>query len=367
MKKTTLLCLLMIPFLFGFKTNEDVIKIGVALAFSSGFKNLALDIKHGVELATEEWNAKGGILGKKIRLIIKDDHNDPALATTIAQDLIKQEVVGVIGHLNSGCSLPASEYYNQAKIPMISPSSTNPKLTAQGYVGVFRTCGKDDLQAKIAANFIKQFQFKTVALIHDQTVYGEWLVNEFRKQLPGKIITVYSGSFNQVQKNFKPILKELSLKQPDLIYFGGSYIDGGMLLKQAREEKINAWFMSGDAAFDHGFIGVTGTSNLHNVYFTANADINKKPSAQAFINKYTKEFGSIGEYSANAYDAANALFAAIAQAGTTSGPEIIAKLHQLEFAGALGKFKFDAAGDVNHATYTIWTIKNDRLQELTGN
>ena len=364
MKKIISLCLLAVPLLLGFKFGGDTIKVGVAVPLSAGAEQIGTDVKNGVALAVAEWNAKGGVLGKKIELVVGDDRGDAAMAATVANRLIESGVVGVIGHVNSDVSLAALKYYNRAGIPMITPASTNPSLTTKGYTGVFRTCGKDDLQTKIAADFIAKFKFKKIAFIHDKTIYGQWLVDEFMKHVRGKVDEVHYAGFAQEDKDFQPILKALLTKQPSLIYFGGIYSDAALLLKQSRESGIDAVFMSADAAADQKFVEIAGAANtIRDVYFTAAPDIKKLSSAKNFVAAYEQKFGAIGEYSAYAYDAANALFKALEQAGTTSGKKVVAELHDLSFDGVTGKIKFNAEGDVTNASYTIWTIKDGKLVE----
>ncbi len=363
MRRVLFLCLLAVPLLLGFKAGDKVIKVGVGVPLSAGAEQIGTDVKNGVALAAAEWNAKGGVLGKKIELVVGDDRGDAAMAATVANKLIESGVVGVIGHVNSDVSLAALKYYNRAGIPMITPASTNPGLTTKGYTGVFRTCGKDDLQTKIAADFIAKFKFKKIAFIHDKTIYGQWLVDEFMKHVRGKVDEVHYAGFAQEDKDFQPILKALLTKQPSLIYFGGIYSDAAFLLKQSRESGIDAVFMSADAAADQKFIELAGAANTIDVYFTAAPDIKKQPSAKNFVAAYEQKFGAIGEYSAYAYDAANALFKALEQAGTTSGKQVVQELHDLSFDGVTGKIKFDAKGDGKEISYSVWTIKDGKLVE----
>jgi len=144
----------------------------------------ALTLKNGATLAVEEWNAKGGVLGKKIEVVIGDDQHDPKQAVSLANKMVNEGVAGLIGHFNSSCSIPASDIYNSAGVPMISPGSTNPQLTEKGYSSVIRVCGRDDQQGKVGADFVTgQLKLKKVAVMHDKTTYGQGLADEFRKSL----------------------------------------------------------------------------------------------------------------------------------------------------------------------------------------
>ena len=361
MRKMIFLCLLVAPLLLGFKTSGDTIKAGVAVPLTGGAKQIAADVRNGVALAADEWNKKGGVLGKRIELVVKDDQGDPKIAATAANELVASGVAGVIGHVNSGASLAAIKYYDHAGIPMISPASTNAELTDKGYLSAFRTCGKNDQQAEIAADFVIKLKLKKVALIHDQTAYGQGLASEFMRQIQGKVEPVYYAGFDPQNRNFQEILKTITLKKPDLIYFCGTYFDAGDFLKQAGELGIHTLFMGGDGVANPELIKIAG--DVKDAYFTANPDIEKRSTAKNFIAAYEQKFGAVGEYSAYAYDAANALFTAIEKAGTTSGKEVIDKLHTLKFDGALGAMKFDVHGDVEGASYVIWTVKNGKLAE----
>lgn len=363
MKRIAFLCLLAMPLLLGLKPTANPIRIGVASPLSNGgMNNIARSIVHGVTLAADEWNAKGGVLGRNIELVVQDDQSNPKFAAVVANTLIEEGVVGVIGHVNSDTSLAAIEHYNHAGIPMISPSSTNTELTAKGYTGVFRVCGKDSQQAEVAADFATKLKLKKVAFVHDRTEYGKGLIDEFTQHIQGKLESVYASDFDSDNPDFADMLQAITAKKPDLIYFCGDYTSAGNFLRQARELGIHAVFIGGDEAADSGFIAIAG-KKVKDVYFTANPDIKQQPLARDFVAKYEQKFGTVGGYSAYAYDATNVLFTAIEKAGTTAGKQVIEKLHSLKFDGVLGEIKFDANGDVQAAPYVIWTVKNGKLVE----
>jgi len=368
MRKFYSLCLSLILLLLGFSSvqADEVLKVGVALPLTGPLSKTASDMQNGIILAADEWNAKGGVLGKRIELIVEDDHGDPLVAERVAEDLSNLGVVGVIGHMNSGCSLAGLVYYNRAGIPMITPGSTNPSLTAKGYGGVFRVCGKDDNQAAVAADFIAKFKLRKIAFVHDQSIYGQWLINEFMKDIRKRSVvrTVYYASFNDKSRDFQPILKSVVRKKPDLIYFGASYTDAADFLKQARELGVNSLFMSGDSAANQEFVTIAGVNNTRNVYFTSNPDIKKMPSAADFVTNYEKRFGAIGTYSVYGYDAANVLLSAITEAKSINGLDIIKALHDEKFHGALGTIKFNEQGDIEDSNnYVVWTIKEGKIVE----
>ncbi len=365
MFKKYLLFLIAVIILFGcVKKSEDVIKIGIAGPMTGDQAKMGMDFRNGVTLAVEEWNNKGGVLGKKIELIIGDDQRDPKQAVSVANKLVTQGVKGVIGHFNSSCSIPASDVYNRSNIPMITPASTNPQLTEKSYYGVFRVCGRDDQQGKAAADFVvSQLKLNKIAVIHDKTTYGQGLANEFKKFLGDKAEVVYYGGIVQGDKDFKTVLTSIKEKKPELIYFGGIYPEGGLLVKQARELGLNAPFMSGDGVIDPKFIEIAGAESAEGTYLTFSPDPKNIPSAKTFIEQYNKTYGEIGPYSIYAYDAANIMLKAIEAAGTTDGKAIMDKLHSMEFSGALGNIKFDAKGDVTVAPYVVWITKGGKFVE----
>lgn len=349
----------------GCQKKSDTIKIGVAGPMTGDQSKMGTDFKHGVSLAVEEWNAKGGVLGKKIELIVGDDQHDPKQAVSVANKIVNEGAAGIIGHFNSSCSIPASDIYNRGGIPMISPGSTNPQLTEKGYLGVFRVCGRDDQQGKVGADFVNsQLKLKRVAVVHDKTTYGQGLADEFKKSLGDHVEVVFYGGIVQGDKDFKGVLTAIREKAPELIFFGGIYTEMGLLVRQARELGIQARFMSGDGSIDPKFIEIAGAQAAEGTYLTFSPDPKNIPSAKDFISKYNAKYGEIGPYSIYAYDAANILFTAIREANSSEGTKVIEKLRSMEFTGAMGKIKFNDNGDVTIAPYVVWVTKDGKFAEL---
>ncbi len=348
----------------GCQKKEAGIRIGVAGPMTGDQAKMGTDFRNGVTLAVEEWNARGGVLGKKIEIIIGDDQHDPKQAVSVANKLVNDGVVGVIGHFNSSCSIPASDVYSRVGIPMITPGSTNPQLTERGYKSVFRVCGRDDQQGKVGAEFvINKLKLKKVAIIHDKTTYGQGLADEFKKFVADKVEVVYYGGIIQGDKDFKTVLTAIKEKKPELIYFGGIYTEAGLLVKQSRELGMTVPFMSGDGTIDPKFIEIAGAGPAEGTYLTFSPDPRNIPDARTFIGNYEKRFGEIGPYSIYAYDAANILFTAIKDAGGVDGKALTEKLHTAEFTGAMGKIRFDEKGDVTVSPYVVWIAKNGKYGE----
>lgn len=362
--KRLLVILFAFALLFGCEQKKDVIKIGVAGPMTGPQAKMGEDFKNAVQLAVEEWNQAGGVLGKKIEIIVGDDQADPKQAVSVANKFVIEGVAGILGHFNSSCSIPASDVYNRAGIPMITPASTNPVLTERGYKNVFRVCGRDDQQGYVAAKFvIDNLRLKKAAVLHDKTTYGQGLADEFKKSLGDAVDVVYYGGVSIGEKDFRTVLTTIKTKRPELLYFGGIYPEAGMLVKQAREIGLDAKFMSGDGAIDPLFIQIAGKAS-EGAYFTFSPDPEHIPSARSFIEKYKKRFGELGPYSIYAYDAANILFAAIKEANTTDGKIISERLHSMTFSGALGAISFDEKGDVAKSPYIVWTAKDGKFVEF---
>ena len=363
--RSLILIILSICLIFlGCQKKEDVIKIGIAGPITGDQAKMGMDFKNGVSLAVEEWNEKGGILGKKIKVIIADDQHDPKQAVSVANKLMNEGAIGVIGHFNSSCSIPASDVYNRSGIPMITPASTNPKLTEKGYKGVFRICGRDDQQGKIASDFVINYlNLKDVAILHDKTTYGQGLADEFKKFISGKVKVVYYGGIIQGDKDFKMVLSVVKEKKPELIFFGGIYPEAGLLVKQAQELGLKVPFMSGDGTIDPKFIEIAGIQAAEGTYLTFSPDPKNISSAKGFIEKYQSKYKEVGPYSIYAYDAANIMLSAIKEAHSTEGKAIIDMLHLMEFNGALGKIMFDSKGDVTVARYVVWITKSGKFEE----
>src|SRR5471030_427209 len=229
------------------------VTIGVAGPLTGPIAHQGKDDENGVALAIEQANAKHLVIGGKpvtFRMMSEDDQGDPKIGTTVAQKLIDAHVAAVIGHLNSGVTIPASELYNKAAIPVITGSATSPELTERRMNGVFRTIGRDDQQGPaIAAYIVQELKAKKVAIVDDKTAYGEGLANEVEKALRAAGVTVVGRErTTDKETDFKAILTRIKSKSPDAVFHGGMDATGGLLLKQARELGIKAVFAFGDGA-----------------------------------------------------------------------------------------------------------------------
>lgn len=345
----------------GCSSGPKVIKIGVAGPMTGDQAKIGMDLVNGVSLAVDEWNAKGGILGKQIEIVKGDDRSDPKEANSLAQKLVNDGVVAVVGHFNSSCSIPASQVYHENKIPQISPASTNPQLTQQGFGSVFRTCGRDDQQGSVGARFVLHILKKSrIAVIHDKTTYGQGLADEFKKNLGDSAQVVIYEGINKGDTDFKALLTKVKAAKPEVVYFGGIYPQAGLLIKQMRDLGIKADFMSGDGTIDPEFLKIAGDAAL-GTYLSFGPDPKEIPTAKRFIEAYQAKYGEVGPYSIYSYDAANIILTAITKAGKTDGDRIAEEIHKIKYEGAIGTIQFDPKGDVLKAPYIFWQV-----QKVTG-
>jgi len=344
-----------------------VVKIGHVGPLTGGIAHLGKDNENGARLAIEEANAKGvEIGGKKVKLemLAEDDQADPKVGTTVAQKLIDAKVVGIVGHLNSGTTIPASALYEQAGIPMISGSATNPKLTEQGFKVTFRVVGRDDQQGPAVANYLMEVKPKTVAVIDDATAYGEGLANEVEKALKAagvKVLPREKGTDKTA--DWKAILTKIKGKKPDAVFYGGMDATGGPLLKQARELGIKATFAYGDGACTDKMAELAGAAA--DGLLCSQAGIPVQAANKKFLDSYKARF-KIDPilYSPFTYDAANLLIEAMKKAGSSEPAKYLPELAKISYEGASGKIEFDAKGDRKDAEMTIFTMTGGKITPL---
>lgn len=359
-----LLCLPQ-PLAAGEPKTVPEITIGVVGPMSGDLAHMGRSVREAVALAAEEWNEKGGILGRRIRLLLEDDRNDPAEAAAAAKRLVQAGVWGVIGHLTSAGSLPASSIYHAAAVPQITPSSTDPRLTAQGFMNLFRTCGRDDQQGRVAAEFVlDSLQPRRVVILHDQTAYGQALAEAFERRIvyERRGLSITRLALSSGEKDLGSVIEQIKVKEPDLLYFGGVYREGGLLARRLREQGVKATLVSGDGMVGTEFIDLAGEAAATGTYLTFAPDPMLLPSAEAAIKRFQNRYGAIGPYTLYAYDAAGALFTAIARAKpkAASRPHLLRvsqALHRMTYMGTLGRLRWDSKGDLVKPPYVIYRVK----------
>jgi branched-chain amino acid transport system substrate-binding protein len=344
------------------------VKIGHVGPITGGIAHLGKDNENGARLAVEQANeAKIKIGGKDVRFVFvaEDDQADPKVGTTVAQKLVDAKVAGVVGHLNSGTSIPASPIYNGAGIPVISGSATNPKLTEQGFKTQFRVVGRDDQQGPAIASYLAaNSKPKTVAVIDDATAYGEGLANEVEKTLKAaKIAVLPREKGTDKTTDWKAVLTKLKGRNPDAIFYGGMDATGGPLMKQGRELGIKAVFAFGDGACTDEMSKLAGPAAEG--LLCSQAGIPVAAADKAFLDAYKKKFNADPIlYAPFTYDAANMLIAAMRKADSADPAKYLPELAKMTYKGASGQIAFDDKGDRKDAEMTIFTMKGGKIEPL---
>ncbi len=347
---------------------EVVVKIGHAAPLTGGIAHMGKDNENGARLAIDEANAKGiTIDGKKIKfeLIGEDDEAKPDKGPIVAQKFADAKVAGVVGHLNSGVTIPASGVYNQAGIPMITGAATNPKLTEQGFKTIFRIVGRDDQQGPAVASYLaSEFKPKTVAVIDDATAYGEGLANEVEKTLKAAGIKVLPREKGTDQtRDWKAVLTKIRGKKPDAIFYGGMDATGGPLLKQGRELGIKVVFAFGDGACTDEMKKLAG--DAAEGLICSQAGLPVQAASKKFLGAYKARFTNEPIlYAPFTYDAANLLIEAMKKANSVNPAKYLSELARISYEGTTGRIEFDEKGDRKDAEITIFTMKAGKIEPL---
>ena len=354
--------------------QEQVVKIGHVGPVSGAIAHLGKDNEYGARLAVEELNAKGvSINGKKVKLelVAEDDAADPKQGTAAAQKLVDAKVSGVIGHLNSGTTIPASKIYSDAGIPQISPSSTNPKYTRQGYKTAFRVVADDvHLGGTLGRYAVNELKGKSIAVIDDRTAYGQGVAEEFEKAVKAAGGNVVGHEFTTDKAtDFMPILTTLKGKKPDIIFFGGMDAVGGPMMKQMKSLGIKAKFMGGDGICTNEMIKLAGDAMADGQVVCAEAggvDGALKKGMDDFSAKFKKRFNDdVKLYSPYVYDAVYVMVDAMQRAKSSEPAKYLPELAKTTgFKGVTGTISFDAKGDIKNGALTLYTFKAGKRDQI---
>jgi branched-chain amino acid transport system substrate-binding protein len=350
--------------------------IGIGAPLTAGSVAQGQGIQRGVELAIALANesAEAKAAGVKFVGIPGDDQGDPKTGVTVANTFASdRQLVGVVGHLNSGVTIPASKVYAQAKDVMISPAATNPAVTLQGLKNIFRVCTIDSVQGPTGADAAyNKFGFKTAVVIDDSTPYGTGLAEEFGKQFTadgGKIL--FTEKTSDKDNDFSALVTKLKAQNPDVVYYGGVYNAGALLSKQMKDAAVKAPMMGGDGLFDPQFIALAGKAD-GDLCTSVGLPTDKLPKAQEFQAAYAKQFPGkeIGAYDAYSYDAANVIIASILKVAKEQGAAkvtspagrdaIIADVAATSTDGVTGKISFDSNGDTTNKAITVYKVENGK-------
>jgi len=358
----------------GLAQAQEVVKIGHVGPTSGAIAHLGKDNENGARLAIEELNAKGVKIGGKavkFELVAEDDAADPKQATAAAQKLVDSKVNGVVGHLNSGTTIPASKLYSDAGIPQISPSSTNPKYTRQGYKTAFRVVADDvHLGGTLGRYAVNQLKGQAVAVIDDRTAYGQGVADEFEKAVKAAGGKIVGREFtNDKATDFMAILTTLKGKKPDVVFFGGMDSVGGPMLKQMKSLGINAKFMGGDGICTAELPKLAGNAMADDQVVCAEAggvEGAQKKAAEEFNVRFKKRFNDdVKLYAPYVYDAVNVMVDAMVRAKSSDPAKYLPELAKTQnYQGTMGPISFDEKGDIKNGALTLYTFKGGKRDAI---
>lgn len=372
MQFTTKLIPLAIAMAFaGTASAQEVVKIGHVGPISGASAHLGKDNENGAKLAIEELNAKGIMIGGKkvtFQLVTEDDAADPKQGTAVAQKLVDAKVQGVIGHLNSGTTVPASKIYNDAGIPQISPSSTQPMYTKQGFPGAFRVVANDNkLGGTLGKYAVTKLGAKNIAVIDDRTAYGQGVAGEFVKGAKGAKIVAKEFTTDKAT-DFTAILTSLKAKKPDLVFFGGMDAVGGPMLKQMKALGINAKFMGGDGVCTESMIRLAGDGLGEGNVTCAEAGGVMGPQEKVladFSARFKKRFGvDVQLYAPYVYDSVMVMAQAMQNAKSSDPAKYLPELKKIKHQGVTGLIQFDDKGDIKDGALTLFTFKGGKRTKM---
>ncbi|MBU3579322.1 branched-chain amino acid ABC transporter substrate-binding protein [Polynucleobacter sp. 73C-SIWE] len=346
------------------------VKIGHVAPLTGPIAHLGKDNENGARLAIEEINKSGlTIDGKKVvlTLVPEDDAEDPKTATQVAQKLVDAKVAGVVGHLNSGTSIPASKIYSDAGITQISPSATNPDYTKQGFKTTYRLVATDAQQGPALANYVVgTLKAKTVAIIDDSTQYGKGLADEFEKTIKAAGVKVVTReASNNKATDFKAILTKIKGSKPDVIMYGGMDATGGPLTKQAAELGIQAKVVGGDGMCTEKLAELAGDAVVNVTCSEAGMALSKMAQGADFQKRYKERFNSdVQIYAPFTYDAVYVLVDAMKRANSTDQAKILLVMPDTKMNGLVGNIAFDNKGDMKEGVITLYDFKDKKKTVL---
>ncbi len=346
----------------------DTIKLGVAGPHSGDLAPYGIPAMRAAQLVVKQVNANGGILGKQVELLIQDDQCKPEIATNTATKLVTDGADVVLGHICSGATKAALGIYKDAKIPVMSPSATNPPLTQSGdYPNFFRTIASDDMQAKMAVDFaLNKLGIKKIAILHDKGDYGKGFAEFARKfvEESGKAEIVLFEGVTPGAMDYSSIVQKVRRNNAEALIFGGYHPEASKLVSQLARKRVKAAFISDDGVKDDSFLKVAGSA-AEGAYMTGPRDLSKIPLNAEAVAQFKAEYGSEpGAFFQEGYAAALALLNAIQKAGSTDYDAVTNALRTQYVETPVGKIKFDAKGDAEGVGFSVYTVKNGNFVEL---
>jgi branched-chain amino acid transport system substrate-binding protein len=354
-------------------SDAQVIKIGHVGPVSGAIAHLGKDNENGARMAIEELNAAGlkfGDKAVKFELLSEDDAADPKQGTAAAQKLVDAKVNGVIGHLNSGTTIPASQLYNTAGIPQISPSATNPKYTRQGYAGAFRVVADDvHLGGTLGKYAVETLKGKNIAVIDDRTAYGQGVAEEFKKGATAAGGAIVGHEFTTDKaSDFNAILTTLKAKKPDIVFFGGMDAVAGPMLRQMKSLGITAKFMGGDGICTAELAKLAGDAMVDEGVVCAEAggvEGEQKVGMDKFRTDFKAKYNAdVQVYAPYVYDAVKVMATAMVTAGSADPAKYLPVLKAINYKGLTGNIAFDEKGDIKNGALTLYTYKGGERSQI---
>jgi branched-chain amino acid transport system substrate-binding protein len=343
--------------------QKGTIKVAVQAPLSGEQAALGEHLKLGAQLAVEESAKNFKALGFELVFVPYDDQAKPEVGVANARNIVSDpDVLLLVGHFNSGVALPSSEVYKDAALAMISPANTATEITDRGYPNVNRVCGRDDVQGPVGARFAAQdLKLKSVYIIHDKTLYGQGVADNFRNEANKLGLKVVGYDGTEERANFAPIIIPIKARNPALVYFGGIYHQGGLLLKQMREKGVNAAFMGPDGLDSSEMVKIAGAQVVGSYYTTVAGPPDAYPESAAFAKKFKQRFGKeVESFAMYGYDAALVGIKATEQAIQANGgkkpsrAEVSSAVRKIkDFKGITGSIAFDNKGDPVKAKYFV--------------
>ncbi|WP_341887332.1 branched-chain amino acid ABC transporter substrate-binding protein [Variovorax sp. YR752] len=353
--------------------QDMVVKIGHVGPTSGGIAHLGKDNEMGARMAIDELNAKGVTIGgkkAKFELLAEDDAGDPKQGTAVAQKLVDSKVNGVIGHLNSGTTIPASKIYSDAGIAQISPSATNPKYTRNGYKTAFRVVADDvHLGGTLGRYAVKELKGKSIAVIDDRTAYGQGVAEEFSKAVKASGGTIAEQQFtNDKATDFTAILTAIKAKNPDVVFYGGMDAVAGPMIRQMKQLGINAKFMGGDGICSGELPKLAAGSMADSQVVCAEAggvEGEQKAGMDKFKADFKKKFNAdVQIYAPYVYDATMVMADAMVKAGSADPAKYLPVLAKTTYKGVTGTITFDEKGDIKNGALTLFTYKGGKREQI---
>jgi branched-chain amino acid transport system substrate-binding protein len=348
---------------------EVTVKLGHVAPLTGPQAHLGKDNENGARMAVDELNAKGLEIGGakvKFELLAEDDQADPKQGTIVAQKLVDAKVNGVIGHLNSGTTVPASQIYSDAGIPQISGSATTIKYTRQGFKTAFRVITNDAQQGKVLGEFtVKQLAAKSVAIIDDRSSYGQGLADEFTKTVEAAGVKIVDNEFtNDKATDFAAILTKIKSKKPDVVFYAGMDAQGGPMAKQMKTLGLKTKFLTGDGGCTPEFIKLGGVATEGQYCSLPGVPLDKMPGGKEFGDKFTAKYGQIQLYAPYVYDAVMVAADAMKRAGSVDPAKYLGAIGQTNYQGVTARIQFDELGDLKGGAVSLYQVKDGKWEYL---